>query len=79
MINPDIEKYVREARGSGFADGDIKQTLLGAGWKPEEVDAVFVQPTPMAPQPQAMMAATAPTAGTAAVAQGGTMVIAAGY
>lgn len=39
MSNQELEKYIKQARQTGKTDDQIRQELLGAGWKEEQIDS----------------------------------------
>ncbi|MEK6875441.1 MAG: hypothetical protein AABX30_02050 [Nanoarchaeota archaeon] len=41
MANPRLVKFIKEARGRGFDDFQIREPLLRYGWSEEEVDSAF--------------------------------------
>src|SRR3989344_3535390 len=41
MLNPEIDKYVSEARAKGIPGDAIRQNLTAAGWSPTDVESVF--------------------------------------
>lgn len=41
MANNDITNYIRETRGSGFSDDQIRDSLITAGWAQSDVNEAF--------------------------------------
>lgn len=41
MVNPELVKFIKEARKRGFDDYEIKEPLLQRGWPLDEIEKAF--------------------------------------
>jgi hypothetical protein len=64
-MNQELQDYIKKARGSGMNDEQIKQELLKAGWKAQDINPEFggisaLIPTPIAPKVETFSETTEP-------------------
>jgi hypothetical protein len=55
MVNQKILDYIKKVRDAGYTDAQIRQSLINAGWSPQEIDqalASTLKRMPKAPPPK---------------------------